>query len=346
MKVPFLNRKVLFTVLLSLLMMNCIGQDIHLSQFFNTPLLRNPALAGIFTGDTRLQAVYRNQWQSIGYPYQTSVLNGEYKFSVGHGDDFVTMGLSCFYDVAGIMQLKTLQIMPALNFHKSLSEDKNSYLSAGFMAGIVQRQFDGQYLTFDNQYHNGRYDPAASSGERFTGMRRSFPDFATGLSYNSSIGENTNYYLGASLWHFNKPKANFLSDQRIQLDPKWQFNAGIRAPLNELIMLQTEANYLKQGYYQETVAGAILFYSLNDLLGNDSRISNAELGAGLFMRVNDALIPHLQLAYNHFDIGLSYDINISKLTVASKGRGGYELSLSYRAFTKDKSLQYLRCPRF
>jgi type IX secretion system PorP/SprF family membrane protein len=328
------------------LLINGNAQDIHLSQFSNTPLLRNPALAGIFTGDTRFQAVYRNQWQSIGYPYQTAALSGEYKFAVGDNDDFITTGLSCFYDVAGIMRLKTLQLMPALNYHKSLSQNKSSYLSAGFMAGIVQRQFDGKYLTFDNQYNNGRYNPAAFSGESFTGMRRSFADFAAGLSYNSSIGEATNYYLGASLWHFNKPKANFLSDQRIQLDPKWQFNAGVRASLSDLISLQAEANHLMQANYRETVGGAILFYSLNDQLGSDSRISNASIGAGLFMRVNDALIPQVQLSYNHFDIGLSYDINISDLKVASRGRGGYELSLSYRAFTRSNTISYMRCPRF
>ena len=37
-------------------------QDIHFSQFSETPLLRNPALAGIFSGDVRVQAVFRNQW--------------------------------------------------------------------------------------------------------------------------------------------------------------------------------------------------------------------------------------------------------------------------------------------
>ncbi|MGZ3910129.1 MAG: type IX secretion system membrane protein PorP/SprF, partial [Flavisolibacter sp.] len=40
----------------------CRGQDIHFSQFFEAPLLRNPSLAGIFTGDIRVQAVYRDQW--------------------------------------------------------------------------------------------------------------------------------------------------------------------------------------------------------------------------------------------------------------------------------------------
>ena len=47
------------------------GQDLHMSQFFETPLLRNPALAGIFTGDIRLQAVYRDQWNSVTTGYRT-----------------------------------------------------------------------------------------------------------------------------------------------------------------------------------------------------------------------------------------------------------------------------------
>jgi hypothetical protein len=38
------------------------AQDLHFSQFFETPLLCNPALAGIFTGDYRIQGVYRDQW--------------------------------------------------------------------------------------------------------------------------------------------------------------------------------------------------------------------------------------------------------------------------------------------
>ena len=39
-----------------------VAQDIHLSQFYETPILRNPALIGLFNGDYRIQAVYRNQW--------------------------------------------------------------------------------------------------------------------------------------------------------------------------------------------------------------------------------------------------------------------------------------------
>ena len=47
------------------------AQDIHFSQFFEAPLLRNPSLAGIFTGDIRVQAVFRDQWTSVTNAYKT-----------------------------------------------------------------------------------------------------------------------------------------------------------------------------------------------------------------------------------------------------------------------------------
>jgi len=65
------------------------AQDIHFSQFFETPLLRNPALAGIFTGDVRVQGVFRDQWNSVTNAYKTASLNGEYKMPIGRADDFV-----------------------------------------------------------------------------------------------------------------------------------------------------------------------------------------------------------------------------------------------------------------
>ena len=71
----------------------CIGtfaQDVHFSQFFETPLWRNPSLAGIYNGDTRVQAVYRNQWNSVTDAYKTGSLNAEFKMHVGKNNDFVT----------------------------------------------------------------------------------------------------------------------------------------------------------------------------------------------------------------------------------------------------------------
>ena len=46
------------------------GQDIHFSQFNETPVILNPALCGT-AYDTRIVANYKNQWASVTSPYQT-----------------------------------------------------------------------------------------------------------------------------------------------------------------------------------------------------------------------------------------------------------------------------------
>src|SRR6266496_6300794 len=81
------------------------AQDIHFSQFFEAPLWRNPSLAGIYTGDIRVQAVYRDQWNSITNAYKTGSLNAEYKMPVGTGHDFMTVGLQAEFDKAGTVGL-------------------------------------------------------------------------------------------------------------------------------------------------------------------------------------------------------------------------------------------------
>ena len=94
---------------------NLFAQDIHFSQFFETPLYRNPALAGIVDGDYRVQSVYRSQWNSVANAYRTGSLNAEYKMPVKN-DDYLTIGMQVFYDKAGSTGLTTTHILPALNY--------------------------------------------------------------------------------------------------------------------------------------------------------------------------------------------------------------------------------------
>ena len=96
--------------ILFMLSLGASAQDIHFSQFFETPLLRNPALAGIFSGDMRLQSVYRTQWQSVTVPYQTVSFNGEFKLHIGKADDFITLGGEILYDKAGTVVLSLQHI--------------------------------------------------------------------------------------------------------------------------------------------------------------------------------------------------------------------------------------------
>src|SRR5579863_3685060 len=102
MSITKLNKKtiVLFITVMSIVESG-VAQDLHFSQFFEAPMLRNPGLAGIFDGDYRIQGVYRDQWNSVTNGYRTGNFNGEYKMSVGSGNDFFTTGLEILYDQAG-----------------------------------------------------------------------------------------------------------------------------------------------------------------------------------------------------------------------------------------------------
>ncbi len=73
-----LTYKNFLATLMAILLMICkesvFSQDLHFSQFFEAPLLRNPSLAGIFIGDYRVQGVYRDQWNSITDGYRPALL--------------------------------------------------------------------------------------------------------------------------------------------------------------------------------------------------------------------------------------------------------------------------------
>ncbi|SHF83781.1 PorP/SprF family type IX secretion system membrane protein [Flavisolibacter ginsengisoli] len=334
-------RKKLYHIIFSLLTLCCnalvSGQDIHFSQFFEAPLLRNPSLAGIFTGDIRIQTVYRDQWNSLTDAFKTFSLNGEYKMPVGKGSDFLTTGLQILHDRAGTVSWVSTHVLPALNFHKSLSNDKNRYLSLGFMGGFVQRSFDRSKMTTNSQY-DGMGD-----GEIFLKPLYSYLDVSVGMSYNSQIGENpnNNFFVGAAYHHLNKPKNSFYRNASAELEPKWVGSAGVRLAVTPISYLTIQADHSRQGQFMETVGGAL--YGIK--IGDDWDKPLYTIHGGAFLRWNDALIPVIKLDYAPFSASFSYDINLSKLKTSSYGRGGFELSISYIGFI-NREIESLNCPRF
>jgi type IX secretion system PorP/SprF family membrane protein len=339
--------KLLWSLLLSLICTSHLkAQDIHFSQFFETPLLRNPALAGLFTGDLRIQGVYRSQWNSVTDAYQTASFNTEYKLPIGHGDDHITLAGQVLYDKAGTVALTSTHILPALNYHKSLSSEKNMYLSLGLMGGLVQRKLDRSKMTTNNQYNGTNYDPALADGETFARSSYSYFDGSVGMSFNSQLGaeEDNNLFVGLAYHHFNKaPKISFYGKTDLEMTPKWVASVGAKMSMNDYSYFTLQADYSKQGPYTETIAGAIFSWKLDDM---DEPKYLIHIGS--FLRWKDALIPTAKLECRPIAISVSYDANISQLRSASKGRGGFELSLTYQKYTKreNSSADAVRCPRF
>ena len=321
------------------------AQDTHFSQFFETPILRNPGLSGIFDGDVRAQAVFRSQWASVTVPYTTGSLNAEYKFPAGKNNDFVTAGLAVMYDRAGTINFTTTNLMPALNYHKSLSGNKTKYLSLGFMAGLVQRNIDRTKITTNNQFDGNGYNPSLPDGELFSQTNYGYFDAAVGMSFNSSIGDNTgNYYAGIAFHHINTPQNSFYRNPLIETKSKWVISGGYKSNINENAALTILGDYSMQGDFSEAVFGAMYTYKP----GGGTYKRSYFIHFGSFFRWNDAIIPIVKLDYMPFSFALSYDVNISTLNKASSGRGAFELSLTFIGFLdrENSSRNAVLCPRF
>ena len=315
------------------------AQDLHFSQFYEAPLLRNPALAGLYEGDVRIQGIYKNQWNSISYPYQTGSINGEYKFGIGRGDDFLTVGGQVMYDKAGTVQLQTVHLLPMVNFHKSLSQEKSSYLSLGFMGGIVDRRLDRSKVTTNSQYDGFYFNGALPDGESFSNGYM-YADMSVGMSLNSSLGQNDqhNFFVGAAYHHFNKPINSFYKN--ISHLPKFVFSAGLKLNVDEMTYVTFNGDFTFQEPFREAIAGAMFSKRLGESEG-----SNFTVHAGSYYRYNDAIIPVIKFDVNQLSLGLSYDVNVSTLSAASKNRGGFELSLTYIA-SRPHDNPIILCPKF
>jgi type IX secretion system PorP/SprF family membrane protein len=321
-----------------------ISQDLHFSQFFEAPLLRNPSLAGIFTGDYRVQGVYRDQWNSVTDGYRTGSFNAEYKMPVGNANDFITTGLQVLYDKAGTVGLTTSEFLPALNYHKSLSGDKTMYLSLGFMGGLVEKMIDRSKITTNNQFDGNAYNPSLSDGETFPTPDIKYFDGSFGMSFNTTFGEDqlNSLYFGAAYHHFNRPRNSFYQDAS-ELDPKYVYSVGVKFSIDDDSYMTIQADHSKQGSASETIGGVM--YSMK--LGEGDPPPYV-LSLGTYLRWGDALIPVIKMEMNNLAIAVSYDVNVSELKTVSEGRGGIELSISYIGFNDKPSSSKLKmlCPHF
>lgn len=322
------------------------AQDLNFSQFYQLPLLRNPALCGIFNGDIRVQSVYRNQWQSVTVPYRTGGLSFEMKFPSSQSYNYATVGIQATYDIAGDSRLSRLQALPVFSYHVNLTGEDGAYLTGAVMGGIVSSNFDPSRLKWDDQYQNGSYSATNQTNQVLKSTGTTYFDQGVGLSLNSPFGGDAAFYVGAGLYHFLQPSIGFNANSASvsKLPRKWAFNGGLLLPTSDRSRINLFSDYLLQGGHRQWLAGAFYSFDIEDFV--DSELDRTTLSLGGAYRWNDAFVPVVQLDYHHWSMGLSYDMNVSKLKTASMYRGGFELTLNYKSFISSRSAgQYhLKCP--
>jgi len=159
-----------------------------------------------------------------------------------------------------------------------------------------------------------------------------FADFNVGLNYRyQAPKKRTRLNIGASLFHVNQPVISFYGNEEIRLANRLNFFGTFDYQLTRKIDLLLRGMAQFQNAAKENVVGIAGKFHLD----KDKNYNDIAFSVGLsyrFFEFGDAIIPNIELYYGPWQVGLSYDINISKFKTATNGRGGLELALIYTIF--------------
>lgn len=312
------------------------SQDVHFAQPEYSPLLLNPALAG---ANSRLQIItnYRNQWNSVASPYQTIAASLDARFQGKYSDrnSFLAAGLSFFNDVAGDMKVMTNQINLDLAYHIKMG--RQSLLRIGLYAGMNQRSISTGRGNWASQYTGTEFNTGIASGEDFGSYKHSFFDAGAGVVYtyrkmkysvNSNINNNIN--AGLAVYHVNQPASSFVSlpNDRLAMRISGFVNSSFNIARTPLA-IQPAIYYQYQAKYFNLMFGTYIRFNIREASHMTGSIKSMAAALGIFSRYNDAFVAKGYFQIDKFSFGLAYDFNLSRLTPASKSRGGFELFLRF-----------------
>lgn len=318
------------------------AQDPNFSQFFASPLTLNPALTGKFDGVYRVAGNYRNQWPSISNAYTTATVSwdmGIMKNRIPEYDQF-GIGIMGFTDRAGDGALTNNYAALSLAYHKGLDENGYHQIGAGFQGTYVNKRLNTANLKFEDQLTPFGFTGITQEVFSNQQVNISYFDLNAGFIYNGSTNGYNNFYLGASMYHVNRPKESFQGGNFV-LNARTTIQGGAKIPAGAYNYLHVAANHSMQAKAHNTMIGAA--YSLN--VNNDEE-NPTNLYIGSWYRLKDAVIPYIGLEFGEWHLGASYDVNTSSLKPASNSRGGIEMSLIYIRKYTDPNMKKLNCPKF
>lgn len=315
-----------------------LAQDIHYSQFNSASVYQNPGNTGLFDGDHRLAANFRNQYKVVTVGYNSTTMAGDTRYKFKH--HLVGLGAFIQNDKAGDSRYGGNKLAFSFSYIKKVSKDSAHFISFGFQPGIANRGIKTSNLTFDNQYDGDGYNSAIGADESFANTNIVFADFSLGASWYMFKNKRNTMLAGLSYQHFNKPKKSFFTENPVAVSPKLNAHISLVKPISTYLDIIPEIQISHQNKYNAINIGTWAKY----WLGSTGTADYAVYG-GLFYRLGDAAIIAAAVDYENFRVGLSYDITLSQLKTANNLRGGAEVSVVY-IFRKSKPfiIKSKNCP--
>ncbi len=317
------------------------------------PVLLNPALTGV-EGDQRAFLNYKNQWRGMavqGAAFNTALFSFDAAlFKNKWHKGYLGVGITAYRDVAGDLKMGTTQLN--ISIAGLVFINKKQFLSGGLQGGYVQKSISTAAMLWSSQIDQstGNFNTSLPSNDIANLPPSTYGNFSSGLSWNYNSGKSTlssndqlKINVGFAAHNVTTPKQNFADyGSNDNLYARFVLHGtsliGIK---NTNLALTPNAVFYKQGPSYQLNIGTLLRWSIR----GGSRYSGAYKGSafsiGAQYRLNDAIAPVILLEHANYSLGISYDVNVSGLSAATRGRGGVELSLKYVNPTPFRSAQRL-----
>lgn len=336
-------------VLLFLNSVMAAGQSMHFSQYYNAPLLLNPANTVLMPDDDyRVGLNYRNQWAVVPVPYNTFSAYGDLKLGGNKNNEnhnnWVGLGFGFFNDKAGDGNLSLLQLQGSLAYHLQLSS--TFMLSLGFAGAYVQRSVNYDNLTFDAQWDGMTFNSNIPNAEKVGIIKTSYYKADPGINFAWFPNDNVYVKLGGSVDNINRPTETFYKNGKNTLDYRPIGNLDMLFKTGPVLIVNPSVYYTTQSGASELVFGS----QFRTILTNTNQLNPliTQLILGVYDRLNDAVIGVAGVQVGGLQFMASYDFTMSALAPYNASYGALEFSLIYTGkYDKNKGVKRTyNCPRF
>jgi type IX secretion system PorP/SprF family membrane protein len=338
-----LFNKYLLSACTMLLGTTAFGQDLHFSQFMNSPLTTNPANTGFIPdGDYRLGVNFRNQWSTVmTVPYKTISAYGDMQLMKDRFQNgWLGAGGVILRDVAGSGNLTSTKIYGSIAYHQMLGY--SSLLSLGFNVGYANKQINTTNLKFPDQFDGKFFDNKLPTSAILARNNVGYLDMQVGMNFAYFPTEEIYLNAGFSTHHVNTPNESFFEStsdvsNTVPMRHIGFLNGSFK--LNDQWIINPNIYYTRQAGASELVGGMNAHYNLS---GDGEYL----LIGGLYYRHKEAVIPMVGLGYKDLTFSFTYDATISSLKNYNGSRGAFEFSLVKQGVLNSSTGRVTPCPTF
>lgn len=320
------------------------GQNLpQFSLVHEAPLYLNPALHGNMDGVYRGGILYRNQWNSLSVPFETTLLYADIKSTPSWlNNRSIAYGIQFYNDRLGNGGLVQNNLAIGAAVPIFLDAQRKHLLNSGVQIVYHQFSLDASKLNFESGFDfvSGRFsgiNPLVNS------LSSALMDCSLGLDYQFHPSDEVNYQVGIAFKHLFGANYQLAGNSGI---PAF-FSTGVNYYFKlskkvwENVMLHPHLTSVYQNGQYTTLLGSEASYALGRRV-----LEKVDLRMGIHYRWKDAFVFSGGINHENFTFLLAYDYTLSQLNQYNKGMGGFEFSINYanKMFKGYKGLKFIQAP--